>query len=241
MEIRVGDRIVVESERASKAPRGGVIEEILSLDPARFAVRWVDGHTSIFTPNAGVARVNRARSPAAGRQGDARTETRDEGGRMSQQLTPERRAESRAGRWDPLGEFEQITERMQRMLDRTFGGAAWPSRLLEQDGWSPVADVEEQDDGYVVQVELPGVKREDVTIELVGNELSITGEIKEEKRKGVVRKQMRRFGRFDYRISLPDQLDPEKVDAKLKDGVLTVRVPKAERAQRRQIEVKASS
>lgn len=160
---------------------------------------------------------------------------------MSQQLTPERRAESRAGRWDPLGEFEQITERMQRMLDRTFGGAAWPSRLLEQDGWSPVADVEEQDDGYVVQVELPGVKREDVTIELVGNELSITGEIKEEKRKGVVRKQMRRFGRFDYRISLPDQLDPEKVDAKLKDGVLTVRVPKAERAQRRQIEVKASS
>jgi HSP20 family protein len=125
------------------------------------------------------------------------------------------------------------------MLDRTFGGVAWPSPLTEQEGWSPFADLEEHDDGYLVQVELPGVKREDVTIELVGNELSITGELKEEERKGVVRKQTRRFGRFDYRLALPDQLDTEKVDAKLKDGVLTVRVPKVERAQRRQIQIKA--
>jgi HSP20 family protein len=156
------------------------------------------------------------------------------------QLVPERRTESRQERWDPLSEFEQITERMQRMLDRTFGGATWPSRLLERDGWSPVADVEEQDDAYVVQLELPGVKRENVTIELVGNELTITGEVKEEEKKGVVRKRMRRYGRFDYRLTLPDQLDAEKVDAKLKDGVLTVRVPKAERAQRRQIDIKSS-
>ena len=51
---------------------------------------------------------------------------------------------------------------------------------------------------------------------------------------------MRRYGRFDFRIGLPNPLDAEKVDAKLTDGVLTVRVPKSERAQRKQIEVNAS-
>jgi HSP20 family protein len=239
MQALAGDRIVVESERASRASRAGVIEEVLSLDPPRFMVRWADGCTSIFTPNAGVARVVAQGRRTRGSR--TRTRTGGKGGTtMSQQLA-ERRSESpRTGRWDPLGEFEQITERMQRMLDRTFGGASWPSQLLEREGWSPIADVEEQDDAYVVNVELPGVKREDITIELVGNELTISGEMKEEARKGVVRKQMRRFGRFDYRLTLPDQLDPEKVDAKLKDGVLTVRVPKAEKAQRRQIEIKAS-
>lgn len=96
------------------------------------------------------------------------------------------------------------------MLDRTFGGFA--ARTLERDGWSPLADIEEQDDAYVVKVELPGVKREDISIELVGNELTIAGELK----------------------------DPDKVDAKLQDGVLAVHAPKSERAQRRQITVKSS-
>jgi len=55
--IGVGDLIVVESERASRSPRYGVIEEVLSIEPPRFAVRWRDGRLSIFTPNAGVARI----------------------------------------------------------------------------------------------------------------------------------------------------------------------------------------
>jgi HSP20 family protein len=79
-----------------------------------------------------------------------------------------------------------------------------------------------------------------VKIELVGRELTISGEIKERERKGVLRKKTRRVGRFEYRVVLPDEVDAEKVDAKLNDGVLTVRAPKAERAQRRRIEVKPS-
>jgi len=241
MRIVVGDRIVVESERASRSPRRGVIEEILSVDPPRFAVRWRDGHTSIFTPNAGVAKVEgRGRR----RRGAAPAEETTGGGiRMSQTL-PERRRpqEAQQERFDPIGEFEQMTERMQRLLDRTFGGTlAGARQALERGGWSPVADIEEQDDAYVVQVELPGVKREDVTIELVGNELSVTGEVKEEERQGVVRRRMRRYGRFDYRLTLPDQLDAENVEATLEHGVLTVRVPKAEKAQRRQIDIKSGS
>jgi HSP20 family protein len=153
------------------------------------------------------------------------------------QLLPERRSRAAPGRWQPLNELEQVSERMRRLLDETFGSFG-PASAAETT-WSPLVDIEEEDEAYVVEAELPGVKREDMNIELVGNELMITGEIKQRERKGSLRHQMRRTGRFEYRVTLPDHLDAEKVDASLKDGVLTVRVPKSERAQRRKIEVKA--
>lgn len=151
------------------------------------------------------------------------------------QVVPERRNAADMQRTTPLSDLELMSERMRRMLDQTFGGL-----LAEPIGWSPPVDIEEQDDAYVVEAELPAVKREDVDIELVGNELTISGEIKEREREGILRKRTRRIGRFEYRVKLPDQTDPEQVDAKLKDGVLTVRIPKAQRAERRRIEVKAS-
>jgi HSP20 family protein len=154
------------------------------------------------------------------------------------QLLPERRSRLAPDRWEPLSELEQISDRMRRMLDQTFGGLSWAS-ATEAGGWSPLVDIEEADDGYVVEAELPGVQREDISIELVGNELSISGEVKERERKGTLRRQTRRTGRFEYRVGLPDHVDAEKVEASLKDGVLIVRVPKSERAQRRKIELKA--
>jgi Domain of unknown function (DUF1918) len=59
MDASVGDRIVVESERADQSGKAGVIEEVLSQDSQRFRVLWDDGHTSIFVPSAGVARIER--------------------------------------------------------------------------------------------------------------------------------------------------------------------------------------
>ena len=158
---------------------------------------------------------------------------------MSQTL-PERRSTTEPQRWEPLSELEQMTQRMRRMLDQTFGGFGLQSPLItEGAGWAPLVDIEEQDDAYVLEAELPGVKREDVNIEVAGNELSIRGEIKEKERKGVLRQRTRRTGRFEYRIALPEAVDPGKVDATLDNGVLTVRVPKSERAQRQKIEVKS--
>jgi HSP20 family protein len=155
------------------------------------------------------------------------------------QLLPERRSGTATERWEPLSELERVTERMRRTLDQTFGQFGWPSFLTEQGGWSPLVDIEESDDVYVVEAELPGVKREDVNVELVGNELTITGEVKERERKGALRRQTRRTGRFEYRVSLPDQVDAGKIEANLAEGVLSVRVPKSERAQRRRIEIKS--
>ena len=152
---------------------------------------------------------------------------------MSQTL-PERRTGQVPGSWGPLAELEQVSERMRRMLEQTFGEV-----LADPTAWTPPVDIEEQDDSYVIEAELPGVKRQDVNIELVGNELLVTGEIKERERKGAIRRRTRRIGRFEYRVRLPEQVDPENVDAKLDEGVLMVRVPKAQGAQRRKIEVKS--
>jgi HSP20 family protein len=241
MQVTVGDRIVVESERVSRPPRTGRIEEVLSVDPPRFRVRWDNGRVSNFAPTAGAVHVDRGRTAGRGRgAGGTRTRPfrRQEGGiGMSQQLLPERRAESAGERWEPANELELMTERMRRLLDQTFGGLGWPTRTTERDGWSPLVDIEEEDDAYVIEADVPGVRPEDVDIELVGNELTISGRIEERERKGVVRRRTRRTGRFEFRVTLPDQVDPDKVEAKLAEGVLTVRVPKTEKAQRRRVEI----
>lgn len=157
---------------------------------------------------------------------------------MSQTL-PERRSTTTPERFEPLSELDQLTERMRRMLEQTFSSFGWSSQLLERTGWSPPVDLEETDDAYVVEADLPGVNPEDVDVQIVGNELSIAGEVKESQRTGTVRRQSRRTGRFSYRVALPSHLDPDKVEATLKGGVLRVTAPKSERAPRRRIEVKA--
>jgi HSP20 family protein len=134
-----------------------------------------------------------------------------------------------------LSELGQLNERMRRMLEQTFGGM-----LDEPAGWVPAVDIEELEDAYVVEAEVPGVKREDVNIEVTGNELTISGEIKVREREGIIRRRTRRVGEFEFRVVLPNEVNPEGVDAKLNDGVLTVRIPKAKRAQRRRIEVKSA-
>jgi len=154
------------------------------------------------------------------------------------QVLPERRSEGDTQRYEAGSDLEQVSERLRRMLDQTFVGFALPSLVTAMAAWSPPVDIEEHDDAYVVEAELPGIDRKDVNIELVGNELTITGEIKERERKGVLRRRTRKVGRFDFRVALPEQVDPDGIEAKLDEGVLTVRIPKAQQAQRRQVEIK---
>ena len=61
MKAHAGDRIVVESERVTKPPRTGVVEEVIADDPARLRVRWDDGHTTVFVPAAGTVRIEQKR------------------------------------------------------------------------------------------------------------------------------------------------------------------------------------
>jgi HSP20 family protein len=106
--------------------------------------------------------------------------------------------------------------------------------------WIPTADIEETEDAWIVEAEVPGAHRKDINVEVRDSELVISGEIKEKERKGVLRRRTRRTGRFEYRVMLPGQFDEEHIEANLHDGVLTVRVPKSEQARPRRIEVKAA-
>lgn len=126
--------------------------------------------------------------------------------------------------WDPWGE---VWERMRPMVEQATD--------IGHGEWMPVAETEDSGDAYVIRAELPGFQREEINIEIRGDELFITGEMKhEDKRENALR---RRSGRFSYRASLPADAAREKVDARLADGVLMVRVPKAAPAQARKIEI----
>jgi HSP20 family protein len=129
--------------------------------------------------------------------------------------------------WDPWADFAQIWERMRPLAEQ--GGETAPGE------WVPLAETEDTGDTYVVRAELPGFQRDDIHVEMRGDELYITGEMRQEdKRENALR---RRTGRFSYRTSLPGDADTEKIDAKLADGVLTVRVPKSAPARSRKIEI----
>ncbi|MDX6426908.1 MAG: hypothetical protein QOD52_2313 [Gaiellaceae bacterium] len=150
------------------------------------------------------------------------------------QVLPER--SSRApDRFQPSGVVDPL-ERVRSLLDQTLGEEI-ASMLTDVRAFSPPVDIEETDDAYVIEADLPGVKREDIDLELEGNELQVSGEIKQ--REGKFRRRTRRVGRFELRVALPDRVDGGAVNAKLDHGVLTVRVPKAEKAHRRKIDVKA--
>ena len=137
---------------------------------------------------------------------------------------------------DPLRELEELRERLDRVMKSPSwkpGDGAPASGLV----WAPAVDVEEADDAWIVEAELPGMKEKDITVELHGTELSISGDIEERKRRGILRRSSRRVGHFDYRVNLPGISDTEDVKATLDEGVLTVRVPKPEHAKRRRIQI----
>ncbi|WP_143168616.1 Hsp20/alpha crystallin family protein [Amycolatopsis australiensis] len=95
--------------------------------------------------------------------------------------------------------------------------------------------VRETDEAYVVEIETPGVKRREVTAELAGRELTVRGGCT--RRRGLFR---RRTGEFTYRVTLPDEVDADRVTASLVKGMLTVRVPKSVWARKRRIAISAA-
>jgi HSP20 family protein len=106
--------------------------------------------------------------------------------------------------------------------------------------WVPPVDIEETQDSYILEMDLPGVRPEDINIELRdGNELRITGRYGERERTGSMRRQNRRTGDFEYDVILPGDVNAEQVDATMEHGVLTVRAGKAQGGQARRIEVRS--
>jgi HSP20 family protein len=143
---------------------------------------------------------------------------------------------------DPFREFEDIYDRMGQLVNAAFLGAPSYMRVIDAP-WTPLADISETDDAYVIEAELPGVTKDNLNVELNDRELVISGEIpmqeekEKEKEKRLRRRRTRRTGRFELRTLLPGDVNPDAVTANLSDGVLTVRVPKAQAAKPRRVEI----
>lgn len=144
-------------------------------------------------------------------------------------------------RWDPFRELVGIQNEMNRLFGQTFGGDVGDAESAGS--WSPPMDVHETPERFTITLELPGMTTGDIDITVEDNVLSISGERKfyDEVNEDAFHRIERRFGRFQRRIVLPQQCDPEKVQASMDNGILTVEVPKAEQAKPRRIEVKATS
>ena len=136
--------------------------------------------------------------------------------------------------WRPL--FGPLFGREGRgLLDEIWGRSAFGRAL------APSVDISEDDGHYVVSAELPGTKREDVTVELQGDVLTIRGEKRNEREE---KKEKRRFversyGTFSRSFTLPADADGERVSASFKDGVLTVTIAKRPEAKPRVVDIKS--
>src|SRR5881275_2043285 len=146
-------------------------------------------------------------------------------------------------RWEPFREMEDFQNRLStlfgRPLRRTNGHGREDITLAD---WMPLADITEDDKEYLIKAELPEMKKEDVKVTVENGVLTISGERKfeqEEKKKKYHRVE-RGYGTFMRSFTLPDDADFNKVNAQFKNGVLMVHVPKSERAQPKQIEVKVA-
>ena len=129
---------------------------------------------------------------------------------------------------------------MQHEFDRLVG------RQLHNGGgqpWVPMVDVEQTKNALVLKFDLPGMTEKDITIELEGRTLIISGERKEQKEtehEGFYSRE-RLVGRFTRSFMLPEEVEESKIDAKFRNGVLTVTVPRPTKQRPRRIAVKASA
>ncbi len=130
-------------------------------------------------------------------------------------------------RWDPFGEMLRMQREMDRILSR-FGAQA-PSEAATDVAWMPKIDVKQKGDDLVIRVELPGVKPEDVDVEVTDNVLTIRGQrVREEEQEGeswLICESC--YGTFERSMVLPEGVKPEAITADFKHGVLEIHVPKA--------------
>lgn len=141
------------------------------------------------------------------------------------------------GSWQGFGRLTNLRDEIDRLFESPLAELARTSQILS--GWTPALDVSEDKDNLYVRAELPGMKREEISLTLHDGSLSISGERKsDEKFKDAeVYRSERFFGRFQRTVTLPTPVEAEKVKAQYKDGILTVTLPKAEEAKPKQINV----
>ena len=142
-------------------------------------------------------------------------------------------------RWDPFRDVATLQDRINRIFNESFGRSRDLDDELSLSDWRPPVDIYESAAGIVLKVELPGVNKEDVSVEVKDNVLTLKGErlldpkIKDDQ---YYRKE-RNFGKFNRSFSLQELVKPDLIKASLKNGILTLEIPRPEEEKPKQVTV----
>jgi HSP20 family protein len=131
-------------------------------------------------------------------------------------------------RWDPLRDLLTLQERMNRLFEDTLSSTTRTTPPLDSGSWVPLADVYETAEGFVVQVDLPGLKDDDVEVHVEGDRLVLRGHRRpsEQTRPDNYYRMERSYGPFSRTFILTPDVDPDRVTATFKDGLLRLDLPK---------------
>jgi HSP20 family protein len=142
-------------------------------------------------------------------------------------------------RWEPAREVDTLQSEMNRLFDTFFGGSG--NRGARR--WVPAMDLVETDERLVLRADLPGLDKEDVSIEIKDGTLTVSGQRKaehEERSEGFYRVE-RAHGAFARSLTLPQGIDPDEVEAGFEKGVLEVRIPKPEERKPHRVAIGAGT
>jgi HSP20 family protein len=142
-------------------------------------------------------------------------------------------------RWEPARELQSIQQEMNRLFGTFFDSPTGAGNATGVGRWIPAMDLVEEGDHYVLRADLPGLREDEVNVELEDNVLTISGERKsehEQRKQGLYRLE-RASGSFSRSLTLPEGIDPDSVQARFENGVLEVRVPKPEQRKPRRVAI----
>jgi HSP20 family protein len=145
-------------------------------------------------------------------------------------------------RWDPGRDMVDLQQEVNRLFDSFFGRGpqmAGPPMTGQERAWAPVMDMYETKDELVITAELPGVNEKDVQLSITGDVLTLRGEraSASETSQHAQYRSERWYGRFERSVALPIPVQADQVKASYRDGVLTVKLPKAEEIKPKQIKI----
>ena len=143
-------------------------------------------------------------------------------------------------RWDPFRDLNSLQDRMNRLFEDANRGSR-PEDASSTTAWSPAVDIHETDVEIVVQAELPGMDRKDIELNLENNVLTLRGnrEFEKEDKDENYHRIERAYGGFSRSFSIPAVVDDAKIRADYKEGVLTIALPKTQKAKPKQIKIES--
>ncbi|MDR3610913.1 MAG: Hsp20/alpha crystallin family protein [Ignavibacteriaceae bacterium] len=148
-------------------------------------------------------------------------------------------------RWNPMRDLMSVEREFNRIfnsLDRKlgFGESDRENEEFENAVWMPLTDILEDDNQYYLNIDLPGIKKEDVKINYTNGQLSISGERKmeSEEKNTKYHRAERSYGKYYRSFTLPQKIKENEINAEFKDGQLKISIPKSEEAKPKQLEIK---